>query len=1106
MVNARAITCISVLYKVSGVNACSILRCFVISAGYILFVVMSTEEKLDSLIKSVEKLAEQQTANQRALDANQRTLDANQRAIDERLTKFEDDVTRAQEDATERAIKRARRERPMEFKKKGHQEQFSFNAEVADHVEAASRKIRKLSPAEEKEKKILEDALEELNQGTEAITERQKHILIADQSVHHWKVVEAYKRALLVGNDEEDKRWKAAEKAVEQDILRDSRQRATTMPRPRMMAPQPSPVPVAPQWPSIPPPGGQSSQIPMGGPPPQMFTRPVGPCFSCGMMGHLKRHCPKLRVQQYPFYCGIAKGGDMNVDNSVCAIHDRANIQSKICMGEESPQPTCSVNGRVPNPRPKIAPDLCKGGMQPIGDQLLEGNLVGPPAVSAQLADQELTSVQEATTTLSAMSAYEGVDEMSSLNDACQRESHVITEECVDSSTAVCTERQEPQGLGELDKEPDLENDLPSTYWEAEQGDSQITQVQGRLKDNISFWEDILKPAPWILGCIKEGYKLPLRQLPGRFSQPNQKSALENKEFVSQALEELQQNKCIVRVHERPYICSPLSVASNSQGKLRLVLNLRYLNQYLWVDKFKYEDLRTAMQLFQRGDYLFSFDLKSGYHHISIFEPHWKFLGLQWEECGEEQFFMFTVLPFGLATACYAFTKILRPLVKHWRSQGLRALLYLDDGIVAVEGEAAAVETSRKVREGLAKAGLVEHTAKCMWDPSQVMKWLGFTLDLSQGRIMVPTVKIEALKSCLLYALSKNSLTARVLASIVGKIISMSLAVGPVSRLMTRSMYALLSARRHWNQLLDVTPEARAELEFWCNQIDHVNGQEIWHSPSAVRLVYSDASDTGYGGFTVQHGCHIAQGTWSAEEMAQSSTWRELTAVRRVLESLIPKLKNQRIRWFSDNQNVVRILEVGSKKPCLQVEALAVFSIAARNLIRVEPEWIPRSENQQADYFSRIQESDDWMISPEAFAYVDSLWGPHTVDRFANNCNAQLARFNSRFWCPDTEAVDTFTCNWGEDVNWVCPPPFLILRTIRHAAETFAKGTIIVPSWPSAPFWPMLFPTFNKAAWFVRDMLVMPSEQVLLPGKQGNILPLCDLLAIAFDFSIGGPQ
>jgi len=120
-----------------------------------------------------------------------------------------------------------------------------------------------------------------------------------------------------------------------------------------------------------------------------------------------------------------------------------------------------------------------------------------------------------------------------------------------------------------------------------------------------------------------------------------------------------------------------------------------------------------------------------------------------------------------------------------------------------------------------------------------------------------------------------------------------------------------------------------------------------------------NTSDTDYGGFVVQHGCHIAQGTWSTDEMAQSSTWRELVVVRRVLGSLLSKLKNQRIWWVSDNQKVERILEVGSKKPTLQKEALAVFSLATRNLIYIEPEWVPRTENQQADYLSHIQDRDD---------------------------------------------------------------------------------------------------------------------------------------------------
>ncbi|CAG2207949.1 unnamed protein product [Mytilus edulis] len=39
--------------------------------------------------------------------------------------------------------------------------------------------------------------------------------------------------------------------------------------------------------------------------------------------------------------------------------------------------------------------------------------------------------------------------------------------------------------------------------------------------------------------------------------------------------------------------------------------------------------------------------------------------------------------------------------------------------------------------------------------------------------------------------------------------------------------------------------------------------------------------------------------------------------------------------------------------------------------------WIPRTENERADYLSRIIDSDDWAISEFVFQIVESLWGPH---------------------------------------------------------------------------------------------------------------------------------
>ena len=101
---------------------------------------------------------------------------------------------------------------------------------------------------------------------------------------------------------------------------------------------------------------------------------------------------------------------------------------------------------------------------------------------------------------------------------------------------------------------------------------------------------------------------------------------------------------------------------------------------------------------------------------------------------------------------------------------------------------------------------------------------------------------------------------------------------------------------------------------------------------------------------------------------------------------------------------------------------------------------------------SRLVDHDDWRLNLVVFKWLDELWGPHTVDRFADHVNAHIPRFNSRFWVPGSEAVDTFTCDWSMENNWWCPPVYLIPRVLRYAKNTKAKGTLITPQWPSAPF------------------------------------------------------
>ena len=135
-----------------------------------------------------------------------------------------------------------------------------------------------------------------------------------------------------------------------------------------------------------------------------------------------------------------------------------------------------------------------------------------------------------------------------------------------------------------------------------------------------------------------------------------------------EAVQKLLAKGCVEQVEKRPTFVNPLTVAKNKSGKKRLVLDCRHLNKCLAKFKFKNEDISVARKLFEKGTHLFSWDLRSAYHHISVFPPHRDYLGFRLEEKQGQvtQYYLCCSLPFGLSTSGYIFSKV----VKFWFSFG----------------------------------------------------------------------------------------------------------------------------------------------------------------------------------------------------------------------------------------------------------------------------------------------------------------------------------------------------------------------------------------------------------------------------------------------------
>jgi hypothetical protein len=178
------------------------------------------------------------------------------------------------------------------------------------------------------------------------------------------------------------------------------------------------------------------------------------------------------------------------------------------------------------------------------------------------------------------------------------------------------------------------------------------------------------------------------------------------------------------------------------------------------------------------------------------------------------------------------------------------------------------------------------------------------------------------------------------------------------------------------------------------------------------------------------------------------------------------------VKVYTDNQNIVRIVNKGSTKPPLQNLARKIFDRLMKFQILLEVSWIPRDMNSLADAYSKEVDWDDWGVNHIIFSYFNSKWGPFDIDRFAHQSNTKLQCFNSFYWCPGTSGVDAFAFNWEGVNNWLVPPVRLVTKVLKHLITCKAHGTLVVPKWESSMFWPFIIEPHNgQFKYFIKDFV-----------------------------------
>jgi hypothetical protein len=531
-------------------------------------------------------------------------------------------------------------------------------------------------------------------------------------------------------------------------------------------------------------------------------------------------------------------------------------------------------------------------------------------------------------------------------------------------------------------------------------------------------------------------------------------------------------------------------VPKPGQNNYRVVIDFRHLNRFMVEKGCRYETLKALRNLTRTGDFYCSIDLKDGYHAVAVHPDDRKYftfdLGPPPPGVGGPRFVQASALSFGWSHSPFIFTKVMRVLVRALRSRGIRVLPYLDDFLLISRSHSDALRDRDILQTLLHNLGLKRNESKGQWEPQQTVDHLGLSVDSQRGLFLVPPAKVtkiqKAAKEMIIRAKSNcRWVHSRALASFSGLVLSVHLAC-PLARYRTRALFDSLSARNGWSGSVQLSGLALRDLSWWASLDSHCGATQraLW-IPATTQVLHTDAAKSDWGAYL--NTTTPARGFFSPEERLGHITLKELIAVRMAVESFGPQLAGHHVLHWEDNQAVVRIItNMVSKAPAMMRELRRLQAALAKWDIHLQSHYI-RSADNPADRLTRWKrDRSDWKLNPVLFRSAVRRWGQMpTIDRFATPSNRQVSRFNSRFHSPGCEAVDAFTQQWKGELNWLNPPWDELSRVLQTLRESGAAAYLVVPEWPSQPWWPDLLELTTDS------FLVAPARDNFLPGHLGSV-------------------
>ncbi|KAK3708822.1 hypothetical protein QZH41_007174 [Actinostola sp. cb2023] len=562
---------------------------------------------------------------------------------------------------------------------------------------------------------------------------------------------------------------------------------------------------------------------------------------------------------------------------------------------------------------------------------------------------------------------------------------------------------------------------------------------------------------------------------------------------------------------EAPHLVLPLTI---EPSKPRLCHDARFLNLWMTDMPFKLDNLTHIPRYVGKNTYQTVLDDKSGYDHLLLTEESRPFFGIQWGGW----YFVYNTLPFGWKISPFVYHSTGLMASNFFRSSGIPCSLYIDDRhngqlqVDLTQGAYVAMtsEDDRNLAAGksaifvvayhLIKLGYFLGIAKSILNPSKTVPYLGFISDSGHQVFHLIPEKKEKFIKLVREVLTHSVVSVKTLQRLVGKCVSLSLAV-PGALLFTREMNNAISKGLRTHKQVKIDKMLREEISHWLF-LESWDDPLPWRDERHIQVsLASDASGYGWGGWMIVDGTpEVTSDYWTEEEYHNDISTKEALALNKTLLSFGDTLRNVWVDALVDNMAVVHTWQrQGGRSIALNRAMKELFFTTVKLNISLHITHIS-SEKNPADGPSRRLSLIDCKLHPTVWHEVQQQFGGetgHTCDLMALDSNTMTDRNGEPLphftptCSPGSSGVNVFAQNVANEVGYLRHPyvfpPLGLVGPILRFLETQKRSCtfVVLDVYPKRFWWPLLQRYSVRSARLARkgdkNALLVPSRQGWVP-------------------------